>query len=69
MKETLENRFLQVQKPARYTGGELHSVTKDLRDVDVRFAFCFPDTYEIGIALEYADLISNNSSKRAIYKE
>ena len=50
MKETLENLFLQVQKPARYTGGELHSVTKDLRDVDVRFAFCFPDLYEVGMS-------------------
>lgn len=50
MKERLEKLFLQVQKPARYTGGELHSVTKDLQDVDVRFAFCFPDLYEVGMS-------------------
>ena len=39
-----------VQKPARYTGGELNSVTKNKADVDLRFAFCFPDTYEIGMS-------------------
>ena len=39
-----------VQKPGRYTGGELNSVVKDKSDVDVRFAFCFPDTYEIGMS-------------------
>ncbi|HZJ78367.1 MAG TPA: TIGR03960 family B12-binding radical SAM protein [Clostridia bacterium] len=39
-----------VQKPARYTGGELNSVIKDKESVDIRFAFCFPDTYEIGMS-------------------
>ncbi len=39
-----------VQKPGRYTGGELNSVIKDKSAVDVRFAFCFPDTYEIGMS-------------------
>ena len=39
-----------VQKPGRYTGGELNSVVKDKSNVDVRFAFCFPDTYEIGMS-------------------
>ena len=39
-----------VQKPGRYTGGELNSVIKDKSKVDVRFAFCFPDTYEIGMS-------------------
>lgn len=37
-----------VQKPGRYTGGELNSVTKDKTKVDLRYAFCFPDSYEIG---------------------
>ena len=50
MKEQLEKLFLQVQKPARYTGGELNSVTKNLEDVKVRFAFCFPDLYEVGMS-------------------
>ncbi len=42
--------LLKVQKPGRYTGGELGSVIKDKSKVDVRFAFCFPDTYEIGMS-------------------
>ena len=42
--------LLKVQKPGRYVGGELNSVIKDKDDVDVRFAFCFPDTYEIGMS-------------------
>ncbi|MCL2740733.1 MAG: TIGR03960 family B12-binding radical SAM protein [Oscillospiraceae bacterium] len=39
-----------IERPARYTGGEWGSVTKDKAGVDVRFAFCFPDTYEIGMS-------------------
>ncbi len=45
-----QNLLKDVQKPGRYTGGELNSVVKDLASVDVRFAFCFPDTYEIGMS-------------------
>lgn len=45
-----EQLLLKVQKPARYTGGELHSVVKNKADVDVRFAFCFPDVYEVGMS-------------------
>lgn len=50
LKEKLDEILLKVQKPARYIGGELNSVKKDKRDVDIRFAFCFPDTYEIGMS-------------------
>jgi radical SAM family uncharacterized protein len=39
-----------VQKPARYVGGEYNAVMKDKAQVDLRFAFCFPDTYEIGMS-------------------
>ncbi len=46
----VESVLLRVQKPGRYTGGELNSVVKDKKDVDVRFAFCFPDTYEVGMS-------------------
>ena len=47
----LKKRILPtVQKPARYTGGEWGETKKDLRDVRVRVAFCFPDTYEIGMS-------------------
>ena len=45
-----ENLLPLVQKPGRYTGGELNSVVKDKKAVDIRFAFCFPDTYEIGMS-------------------
>ncbi len=47
---TLEQLFDKVQKPARYTGGELNSVVKDKSKVNVRFAFCFPDLYEVGMS-------------------
>ena len=40
----------KVLKPARYTGGELNQVIKNKEDVKARFAFCFPDTYEIGMS-------------------
>ena len=39
-----------VQKPGRYIGGELNSVVKDKTQVKLRYAFCFPDTYEIGMS-------------------
>ena len=46
----VERLLLRVQKPGRYVGGELNEVIKDKRDVEVRFAFCFPDTYEVGMS-------------------
>ncbi len=49
-KQKLESLFLRVQKPARYTGGELNSVQKQADAVDVRIAFCFPDLYEVGMS-------------------
>jgi len=45
-----EQLLLSVQKPGRYSGGEINSVIKDKKAIDVRFAFCFPDTYEIGMS-------------------
>ena len=46
----LEQLLEQVQKPAQYIGGEMNSVIKDWDSVRSRFAFCFPDTYEIGMS-------------------
>lgn len=46
----IEKILSRVQKPGRYTGGELGSVLKNPEEVAVRFAFCFPDTYEIGMS-------------------
>lgn len=48
--KNVERLLLKVQKPGRYVGGELNEVIKDKKDVDVRFAFCFPDTYEVGMS-------------------
>lgn len=45
-----EKLLLSVQKPARYTGNELNMVVKNLEKVDIRFAFCFPDVYEVGMS-------------------
>ena len=46
----VERLLLKVQKPGRYVGGELNEVIKNKKDIDVRFAFCFPDTYEVGMS-------------------
>ena len=50
IKSKLEKILLKVQKPGKYVGGELNAVVKNKDEVDVRFAFCFPDTYEIGMS-------------------
>lgn len=50
LKDKIEKLLLQVRTPSRYIGGELNSVVKDKSKVDLRFAFCFPDTYEIGMS-------------------
>ncbi len=42
--------LMQVEKPARYTGNEINMVVKDPKKVDVRFGFCFPDVYEVGMS-------------------
>ncbi len=46
----IEKILPQVQKPAHYSGGELGSVMKNKEDVFIRFAFCFPDLYEVGMS-------------------
>ncbi len=50
LKEQIENILLKVRNPSRYIGGELNSVVKDKNKVDVRFAFCFPDSYDVGMS-------------------
>ena len=50
MTELLQRILPSVQKPARYTGGEYNEIKKNPEDVRVRVAFCFPDTYEIGMS-------------------
>ena len=50
LREKIEKHLLSVQKPSRYIGGEVGSIIKDKSKVNVRFAFCFPDTYDIGMS-------------------
>ncbi len=57
--------LLRVQKPTRYTGGELNSVMKDKEKVDCRFGFCFPDTYEIGMSHLGMKILYHGLNKRS----
>ncbi|MEG0614494.1 MAG: TIGR03960 family B12-binding radical SAM protein [Oscillospiraceae bacterium] len=50
LKDKIEPLLLKVQKPARYIGGEYGVIVKDKNKVDVRFAFCFPDAYDVGMS-------------------
>ena len=50
MTDLLKRILPTVQKPARYTGGEYNEIIKDKTDIRVRVAFCFPDSYEIGMS-------------------
>lgn len=45
-----ERVLMQIEKPARYIGNEVNMVRKNLSEVDVRIAMCFPDVYEIGMS-------------------
>jgi len=59
MDKRLERILPLVQKPARYTGGEYGEIQKNLAEVDLRMAFCFPDVYEIGMS---------NTGMRILYR-
>ncbi|NFM77425.1 TIGR03960 family B12-binding radical SAM protein [Clostridium botulinum] len=50
MNRISDDVLFRVEKPARYIGGELNSYNKDLNDIDIRYAFCFPDVYEVGMS-------------------
>ena len=50
MDARIERILMNVEKPARYTGGEVNQIIKDKNTIDLRVAFCFPDTYEIGMS-------------------
>ena len=49
LKEQIDSLLDRVQKPARYMGGEMNCVLKDPNSVDIRYAFAFPDVYEVGM--------------------
>ena len=46
----IDEILMQVEKPARYMGNEINMIVKDPKNVDIRFAFCFPDSYEVGMS-------------------
>ena len=48
--KNIDRILKNVEKPARYTGGEYNQIIKNKDDIDIRLAFCFPDTYEIGMS-------------------
>ncbi len=50
MQKNISTILKSVQKPGRYTGGEFGQIIKDKNNIDLRIAFCFPDTYEIGMS-------------------
>ena len=50
MDDRLRRILPRVQKPARYVGGEVNQIIKEKAEVELRLAFCFPDTYEIGMS-------------------
>ncbi|MGL4730934.1 MAG: TIGR03960 family B12-binding radical SAM protein [Clostridium sp.] len=50
MKKISDDILYKVEKPARYIGGEFNSYNKDKNAVDIRYAFCFPDVYEVGMS-------------------
>lgn len=50
LRKKVESVILEVQKPARYMGGEVGSIVKNKENIDVRFAFCFPDIYDVGMS-------------------
>ena len=50
LSDRIEDLFMSVQKPVRYMGGEFNAVMKDPGKVEVRYAFLFPDTYEVGMS-------------------
>ena len=50
MNRVSDDILFKVEKPSRYTGGEMNEIIKDPKEVDIRFAFCFPDVYEVGMS-------------------
>ena len=63
--ELFERILNNVQKPARYVGGEIGSIYKDKENIKLRFAFCFPDSYEVGMSCQAIQILyhSLNSSE------
>ncbi len=65
LSDRIESLLMQIQKPARYMGGEFNSVMKNPDEVDVRFAFLFPDTYEVGMSHLGMKILYHTINKRS----
>ena len=50
MNRITDDILSKVEKPARYCGGEINSYIKDKNNIQIRYAFCFPDVYEVGMS-------------------
>ena len=64
LSDRIEKLFMRVQKPVRYMGGEFNSIMKDPDAVDVRYAFLFPDTYEVGMSHLGMKILYHTINKR-----
>lgn len=67
LRKKIEDLLLSVTKPARYIGGESGSVIKNKDNISVRFAFCFPDTYDIGMSHLGMKILYSLINQRADY--
>ena len=61
--KNLDRLLKKAEKPARYIGGEVNSITKDPESVNLRFGFAFPDTYEIGMSYMGMQILYNILNK------
>lgn len=68
LREKIEKYLLDVQKPSRYIGGETGSIVKNPAETDVSFAFCFPDTYDIGMSHLGMKILYSLTNQRENYR-
>lgn len=59
--------LMKIEKPARYIGNEVNSVIKDKSKIDIRFAMCFPDVYEIGMSHLGIQILYDMFNRRKMY--
>lgn len=68
LREKIEKYLLDIQKPSRYIGGEMGSIVKNPDETDVSFAFCFPDTYDIGMSHLGMKILYSLTNSRENYR-
>ena len=65
LSDRIETLLAQVEKPVQYMGGEFNAVMKDPSSVQVRYAFLFPDTYDVGMSHLGMKILYHTINKRA----